>query len=187
MRITRTFANTCHIIAPVLIFGSFWVHTQLPENQGEYAENYIFLFIPFCIMVLNLILLIASDIVVGKKYKNEKPIRIYSILFGTPVLIVLWFIYVFTLRMSIDPWVNPRYLRGECFIKWKNSYKAKNRYHYSKGYCPTAEQDSILVTEVYRWGSIKSCGIILDGLYIPKDTAEVSFLSRNEKEEMFSY
>ncbi len=72
-------------------------------------------------------------------------------------------------------------------MKWRNIYKSENRYHFSSGYCPTATQDSIIVTEIYRWGNVKSCGIILNGVYQEINESEVTFLTENQKKEIMSY
>ena len=79
------------------------------------------------------------------------------------------------------------YLRSECFKKLKNIYMAENTYHFGGGYCPTATQDSIIITEIYRTGNIKSCRIILNEKYYDIDTLEINFLTESQKKEILSY
>lgn len=173
-------------IAPILFILSFLIHNNLGENQGEYPENENFLFLSLILMMVNTISLIFLFFCDKNNSLRSRFLKTYSILLGTPVIILLWSFYHNTLRMNLNL-DETTYLRDECFMKWKNIYKAENRYNYSTDYCPTAAQDSIIVTEIYRWGSIKSCGVILNGSYKKIDTTEITFLTEKQKVEILSY
>lgn len=183
---SRTIIRYCTWIAPIVLIFGIRMHHNLDENQGEFPQNYTFLLFSLIIMIVNTVLLVVLFFLDTHNSLKNRLLNAYSFLFGTPVIIVLWFCYYYTLSMNLNL-EETVYLRDECFMKWRNSYQSENRYHYSSGYCPTANQDSILVTEIYRWGNIKSCGIILDKVYKEIDTSEITFLTENQKKEMLSY
>ncbi|MBT0609240.1 hypothetical protein [Aequorivita echinoideorum] len=174
------------IIAPILVFIAFFIFKNQTGNQGEYPENWTFLFISFLILIINsiaLIILFSKDF---ETIKRNKILTTYSILLGTPILLVILLFYHNTLRMNLDI-EKTQYLRDECFMKWKNIYKSKNRYHFTSGYCPTATEDSIIVVEIYRWGGVMSCGVIMEGVYKEIDESKITFLTNNQKKEIMSY
>jgi len=174
------------LIAPLLVLSGISIQISLRENQGEFPENLFPLCFALLIMILNLISLITLWTIGTERFKDKKLFNAYSILLGTPLIILLALAYQYTLAMNITLG-KTRYLRDECYMKWRNVYKAENRYHFSTGYCPTATQDSIIVTEIYRTGKVKSCGIILNDKYHQIDTSEISFLTKEEKKEILSY
>ena len=173
-------------IAPILLILSILIHANLGGNQGEYPENNSFLLISLILMIVNTICLSFLFFRVKNNSLRDKFLKKFSVLFGTPIIILLWILYHNTLSMNLDL-DKTTYLRDDCFMKWKNIYKAENRYNYSTGYCPTATQDSIIVTEIYRWGNIKSCGVILNGSYKKIDVFEITFLNEKQKAEILSY
>lgn len=173
-------------IAPILLILSILIHINLDENQVEYPQNGNFLFLSIILMIVNTISLFFLFLHDKNNSLKNRFLKTYSILFGTPIIILLYFFYHNTFRMNLNL-DEATYLRDDCFMKWKNSYKAENRYHYSTGYCSTATQDSIIVTEIYRWGGIKSCGVILNDSYKKIDTAEITFLTEKQKVEILSY
>lgn len=178
--------RTFSAIAPLLILYGILFQIGLSKYQGEFPENLFPLYFALLMILLNTCSLITLWILGSERFKDKKLFNAYSILFGTPAIILAGLLYQYTLAMNIvlD---KTQYLREECYLKWRNIYKAENRYHFSTGYCPTATQDSILVTEIYRKGRVKSCGIILDDQYHEIDTSEISFLTKMQKREILSY
>ena len=173
-------------IAPIIILLSFLKYINHPENQGEYDENHFYLIVSLLLMLSNTIILIILSVNKSIDTILKKALNTISVLLGTPALIALWLFLgaIFILKVDLN---KPKHLRDECFLKLRNIYKAKNTYHFSKGYCPTAVQDSIIVTEVYRWGQIKSCGIILKNQYKEIDPSQIEFLTAKEKEEILDF
>ena len=175
-------------IAPFLFLFGLLVNYNLNEGKSEYSENFSFLFFSIIIMLINSVVLLILFIGDNPEIHQlkHKLLKGFSILFGTPVFILLYLIYFNTLMMNLDL-VDTKYLRDDCFMKWQNIYLSENRYQFTIGYCPTATEDSIILTEVYRWGSIKKCGVIMNGIYKEIETDKIDFLTENQKKEILSY
>ncbi|RRJ89296.1 hypothetical protein EG240_12090 [Paenimyroides tangerinum] len=172
--------------APLFMFSSFLIHLFIPVNQGIDVENYTFVLISLIIMFLNCIALLIVTVYDTNKTTKGKIFNRISLFFGTPILFVILFFYgvIFSMQISHE---KTKYLRDDCLMKRKNIFISENNYNYSAGYCNTAEQDSIIIVEVYRWGTIRKCGIILDNVYQEIDTSKITFLTENHKKEILSY
>jgi hypothetical protein len=175
-------------IAPILVIIGIFTHLNLGGNQGEYQDNFIYLYLVIIILTLNTVNIIILYLNNIDNFRKTKILNTFSILFGTPVIILLWLGYHNTLRMNLVI-KKPEYLKDECFMKIKNIYLSENRYNYAKDNCDIIQpiEDSIIITEVYRWGSIKSCEIIIKGKHFEIDTSKINFLARKEKSEILSY
>ena len=122
-----------------------------------------------------------------KYTKGKKLLFLLSSLFGTPIIILLWLCYNYTFRKNLDVG-ETKYLRSECFMKFKNIYLSENRYDYHKlNFQVQVVEDSIIISEVYRWGTIKSCNIIRQGKIVKIDTADINFLTKEQKKEILKY
>lgn len=175
-------------IAPFLFIFGMLINYNVNKDKAEYSEDFTFFLFSIIIMLINsvvLLILFVSDKQEIPKLKY-KLLNGFSILFGTPVFILLYLIYFNTLMMNLD-FAETKYLRDDCFTKWQNIYLSENRYNFTSGYCNNATQDSIIVTEVYRWGSIKNCGVIMNGVYKEIEADNINFLTENQKKEILSY
>lgn len=173
-------------IAPFLMILSFIIHLSLTANQGIYATNYFFVAVLILISILNCFALLIVAVYDAKKTSKDKMFSKISLLFGTPIVFILLFLFgaFFSMQFSLE---ETKYLQNECFTKRKNFFIAENNYNYSTENCSTAKQDSIIIVEVYRWGTIRKCRIVLNDIYQEIDTSKITFLTLKQKKEILSY
>jgi|GEM_PF-6229818 len=77
------------LLAPFLVWGSVFIHTQLPGNQGEFDDNYFFLLFAALVMFVNLFCVLSLLMLGPPMNIKEKFILAISTVLSTPMLFLI--------------------------------------------------------------------------------------------------